>query len=212
MKCLNQLKNVTVLHKNCMASVKLNTLKTTLSLNSLPNSYLIITKNSSCTKYKVHYRCLLNLEIFHHQIWIEFPLKLSQLYVQFDITFPPSSQKGLWAESSCEVLQWKKVKKLLTHFLDVFMSYVVECTGLCDPDFPRLKREGLSMTVLGRKCGDQYLFHGVKRQKLLCGIARHPATHCNCRLQTEGQLASLLGAQLHYNRRLVLIETSKNSL
>lgn len=92
------------------------------------------------------------------------------------------------------------------------MSYVVGYTGLCDPDFSRLKREGLSMTVFGRKCGDQYLFHNVKRQKLLCAIARHPATHCNCRLQTGGQLASLLDEHLHYNRRVVLMETSKNSL
>lgn len=68
MKCLNQLINVTVLHKNCMASVKPSTLKTTLSLNSLPNSYLIITKYSNCTKCKVHYRCLLSLDTFHHQI------------------------------------------------------------------------------------------------------------------------------------------------
>lgn len=94
------------------------------------------------------------------------------------------------------------------------MSYAVEYTGLCDSDFSRLKREGLSMTVFGRKCGDQYLFHSVKRQKLLCGIDRNPATHCNCRLQhqTGGQLASFLGEHLQHNRRVVLMETSKNSL
>lgn len=101
-----------------------------------------------------------------------------------------------------------------TNTLDFLMSYAVEYTGLCDPDFSRLKREGLSMTSFGRKRGDQCLFHGVKRQKLLCGIARHPTTHCNCRLQhqTGGQLASLLGEHLQYKRRVVLMETSENSL
>lgn len=60
MKHLKQLINVTVSHKNCMASVKLNTLKSTLSLNSLPNSYLIITKHPNYTKCKVHYIYLLS--------------------------------------------------------------------------------------------------------------------------------------------------------
>lgn len=68
MKCFNQLINVTVLLKNCMASVKPNTLKSTLSLNSLSNSYLIITKHSNCTKCKVHYRCSLSLDTFHQRI------------------------------------------------------------------------------------------------------------------------------------------------
>lgn len=52
MKHLNQLINVTVSHKNCTASVKLNTLKSTLSLNSLPVSYLIITKQPNYTNVK----------------------------------------------------------------------------------------------------------------------------------------------------------------
>jgi len=74
------------------------------------------------------------------------------------------------------------------------MDYVVDCTALCDPDFSRLKRGGFGMAVFGRKCGNWYLFHSENWQKPLCGVARHPATCCNCRLQyqTGGQLASLL--------------------
>lgn len=131
-------------------------------------------------------------------VWYYFAIKLTGRFI---------SKVYLWSTPV------KESEENANTFLDFFMSYAVKCTGLCEPDFSRLKREDLSMTVFGRKSGD-YLFHSVKRQKLLCGIASHPATHCNCRLQhqTGGQLASLLGEHLQYNRRLLLMETSENSL
>jgi len=67
MKYLNQLINVTVSHKNSVASVRLKTLKSTLKINSLPTSYLIITKHPNYTKFEVHYIYLLHLNLFHHQ-------------------------------------------------------------------------------------------------------------------------------------------------
>lgn len=119
---------------------------------------------------------------------LDFPSNLSQVRVQLGVTLLLNSEEGLWGiKSSCEVLQWKK---MLLYFLNLSMDYAVDCTALFDPDFSRLKREGLDMTVLGRKCGNWYLFH---RQKQLCGTTRHPGTHCNCRLQYQAvvQLASL---------------------
>lgn len=59
MKHLNLFINVTVSYKNCMASIKLKILKSTLSLNSVPISYVRITKDPNYTKCKVHYIHLL---------------------------------------------------------------------------------------------------------------------------------------------------------
>lgn len=96
MKHLNQFINVTVLYKNSMASVKLKILKSTLSLNSVPISYLRITKHLNCTKCSPS-RIFINIiDLFHHHIEIEFPSNLPQVHVQLDTTLLSSPQEGLW--------------------------------------------------------------------------------------------------------------------
>lgn len=81
------------------------------------------------------------------------------------------------------------------------MVYAVECSFLSDPNFSRLKRE-LGMAVFGRKC-----------EQAETAVWHHQASSNSSQLQTAILNRRATGIpsseHLHYNRRVVLMETSK---